>query len=66
MRAESTSWSERGAGVDPTHPLALTPTLTLTLNPNPDPDPKRARNGRKTRLRRFGKIIYYSDLRTTT
>ena len=30
LLAESTSWSDRGTGVDPTHPLALTLILTLT------------------------------------
>ena len=28
LRAGSTSWSARGTGVDPTHPLTLTPTRT--------------------------------------
>ena len=31
LRAERASWSDRGAGVDPTHPLTLALTLTLTL-----------------------------------
>ena len=51
-------------GRGPTHPLTL--ALTLTQTPTLKPDPKRARNGRKTRLRRFWRFIYYSDLRTAT
>ena len=64
LRAENTSWSDRGKSADPTQPLiqALTLTLTLILAL----DQKRARNGRATRLRRLWKFIYYSDLRTTT
>ena len=38
LRAESTSWSDRGTLVDPTHPLALTLTLTPTLTPTRTPN----------------------------
>ena len=49
----STSWWDRGAGIDPTQPLTLPLTLPLT-EPFPLPGHKRARN---ERLRRFS--IYF-------
>ena len=61
LRAESTSWSDRGTGVDPTHPLTL--ALTLTLIPTRTQNGQE--NGRVTRLRRFWNFIYSSDLPTT-
>ena len=43
LRAESTSWSDRDTGVDPTYPLALQVTLTLTRTPSRTPT--RTQNG---------------------
>ena len=65
LRAEIFSWSDRGTGVDPTHPLALalTLTLTLTLTRTQNSPEMAEKRGCATYLWKF---LHYSDLRTTT
>ena len=62
LRAENTSWSDGGTGVDPT------PSPNPNPNPDPNPNPKRARNGRETATAPLLEIylLFCSDLRTTT